>query len=61
MYMFIRFTACIFDSDEKCVDVIMITVRPEGWLAKCQKLERCDFLGHYEYDNCQTLHDGSTH
>ena len=25
-----------------------------------QKLERHDILGHYEYDKCQTLHDGST-
>ena len=26
-----------------------------------QKLQRCNFLKHYIYDDCQTLHDSSTH
>ena len=26
-----------------------------------QKLERCDFLEHYKYDKCQSLHRGSAH
>ena len=30
-------------------------------LRMCQKLKRSDFVGHYEYDKCQNLHDGSTH
>ena len=26
-----------------------------------RKLEHCNFLRHYKSDECQTLHDGSTH
>ena len=53
----------LFDSYEKCLcNDQCYDWWTDNWLADCmwQKLKRCDFLGHYKYDRCQTLHDGST-
>ena len=44
-------------------DYGMISVRPADRpiVRMWQKLKHCEFLGHYNYDKCQTVHDGSTH
>ena len=42
----------------------MISVWLAGWPGECpmwQKLQCCDFLGHYQSNKCQTKHDGAPH
>ena len=38
---------------------VMISVRPPADCPFVEKIWRCDFLGHYKHDKCQTLHDGT--
>ena len=65
LYREIAFFPYIFDSHEKLMWVyVMNSVRPAGRPDDCPYVAKTltlRFLGHYNNDKCQTLHDGSTH
>ena len=40
---------------------VLIGVKPAGWSTWRTVTQHLFFFGHYKYDQCQSLHDGSTH